>query len=743
MDPKLTGKCLTAYLDDFPLLNIDNLTWGPTEGVFPRTAVVNLLPEFADQLYKYAKSIACSRNPFVTLRMNYEGLGPLVFTKIYVTGYGPHSTPYFKQIKIADIRWTWPRKHIYSNYNVRTKANDKFVDSTTNINVDNLQDIPQDIFDNISYKSFSMNPRPQDAGNKKQEPFSLGDIFEDLFEIHNAIADEDRSPRLKYNIPKSIFKELDQIRREELRPDSSFQVEMRRFLDLVPRIGIYPDNNGVIQFYDKLNGGEVKILNDINTPPHVGGGVVEYVTNEVNIPRRIHVLYTPEMELRFDYTSTGGVGSEVPKVKEERFLENIIPNPVPFLEVNETRFGKAVKRKVYQGEYMEMQAFIDAVQSLPEGFNVSEEKIRRHWMDGGMFRAWVYAGEVLDLDRDWRAIVGAIVASYRSMFRPNKNWRDKVINWKPSRVAIVDQATGYQTKSPIYTNYALEYSVRGIVATKKWIRNITGWNADIDQAERCPFANVSISDVENGIINIFYSDTSQTRQISRVFPSQVDNAPTLDLTDRTKPRFYNETSSTGVKPTLTANHNLSVIVSGTPAGTNTGVSLFDDVVEIKDVSAGLRKRLDGACGQDWYLRVPASLATLRTVWSDKPKAVEAIEGAFGVFRGEGKDQQKKIPTLKTMEDLNLVLNRKEIRDLSLSMAEAFLTPFIHRYKGSKTGFFTKTFPNGTIGEIHYGISSDGNPTVSIRIPDQIVKPNPLNGLPAGSRDFILHHVQPE
>lgn len=753
--PSPNATCVEAYLDDVPITDLDNLNWGLTSGVFARTAVIPFIPELADRLLERAKKVAKGKNPFSTLRMKYSDGAELVYKKIYITGPAPHSTPYFKNIKIADRRWVWDRKHIFTAYNVRTKANDKFVDETTEINFDNIQDVPQDIQDRISYKSYSLRPRPVQDQDILQKSFALSDIFIDLIEEMNAVLEKNNEPKLDYIFPRKIFEPLDKIIREQIRPDSSFQAEMARILGLVPSLDIYIDYDGNITFYDKTDGGEDIVIKSLGTE-HEGGGHIEFIDNALMIPSKVHILYTPENELRFDFkqdTLNSGALSSALKFfnvakegkPEGRYLENVIPCPVPFMNCTSKIGNFEFDRKVYQGEYIEWDEFLNGVNRFPTKIPVTHENIQKHWFDGGMFRAWAQQGEILDPDRDWNNIVGAMISTYRQTFRVNKKWRDKVIGWKAKRVAIVDQATGYQSNSPVFTNFSVEYTVRGLLAStiKKFIKNVEGWDASINFAGRCPFARVSISDIENGIIDINYSDTSQTRQINRVFPSAVDNAPVIDLTDPLSPKFLNEKNHiSGLKVALRPDHNLSVILTGSPAGPNTAVGLFDDVVEIKDlVNKNLQKKLVGAVGPELYIRVPAALATLRTAWSDKEEAVEAIEAIYGIFKTEDPEEQKKLTSLENLEKLGLIMNRKEIRNLSLSMAEAALYPYINRHQGSKTGFFQKLFPSGVVGQIDHGISTDGYPTTRISIPSEIRSPNYLNLLPRGTRDFLLNHVE--
>ena len=756
--PSPNAVCVEAYLDDVPITNLDNFTWGLSSGVFARTAVIPFLPEHADRLLNRAKKVAKGKNPFSTLRMKYSDGTSLEYKKIYITGPAPHSTPYFKYIKIADRRWVWDRKHIFTAYNVRTKANDKFVDETTKINFDNIQDVPQDIQDRISYKSYSLRPRPVKDEDILQKSFAVSDIFFDLIEEVNAIFEKNNEPTIEPIMPKKVFKNLNKIIREQIRPDSSFQSEMARILGLVPSLDIYIDYDGNLTFYDKTDGGEDIVIQTLGTE-HEGGGHVEFIDNALMIPSKIHVLYTPENELRFDFKqdtlNAGALGSALEFFNaakqgkpEGRYLENVIPCPVPFLDCRGKIGDFEFERRVYQGEYIEWDEFLNGVNRLPTKIPVTHQNIQQHWFDGGMFRAWAQGGEILDPNNDWNNIVGAMVSSYRQTFRVNKRWRDKVIGWKAKRVAIVDQATGYQSNSPVFTNFCVEYTVRGKLAstTKKIMKNVEGWDAAINLAGRCPFARVSISDIENGIMDINYTDTSQTRQINRVFPSAILNAPVIDLTDPFSPKFLNEKNHiSGLKVALTPDHNLSVILTGSPAGPNTFVGLFDDVVEIKDlVNKNLQKKLEGAVGPELYIRVPAALATLRTAWSDKEEAVDAIEAIYGVFKSEDPKEQKKqkeLASLENLEKLGLVMNRKEIRNLSLAMAEAAYYPYINRLQGSKTGFFQKLFPSGVIGQIDHGISTDGYPTTKVSIPPEIRSPNYLNLLPRGTRDFLLNHVE--
>jgi hypothetical protein len=677
-----------------------------------------------------AKAVA---QKFHTLKIAYPGREPIVFEKLYFLGFQPGNDIYYERFSLADVRWPWPRGHISRAYNVRASLGDKFVPDTpaATISVGTLQDVPILIQDEIGYTSISLFPPLKERDGKTElRPWSIRDILDDIFDA----IDEEYGISVDYTdlkLPRELAVESVYL-------DEPFDSALGKILTEAPQIGLFPDFDGTIRFFDRSDGSENAIIDKLDSE-FEGEGHIEFVDHSWICPKEIVVLFTPEIEVRFDfYHKTGG--TQIVKSKEGRWLENVAPLPDRSLPI--TVNGKAIRG--LNSQYYTFDELIlawGAILSAPlPGMpatltNISHRSIKEYYVNGNMFSAWARWG-FTDYSSDWVARVGVIETHYLKTFRMNKRWRDKGVAWKANRVSLINQATGEMAPSSVYADIGLWYTKRGRGAEAKGaglavVKNTEGFfNDKINLAKPNTFAQIFITDVDQGIIEVQYLPDPLGH--FKPLPAKVKNAPTLDVGDKNRPRYIDEVSN-GLAFSLEDEHELATVLTGTPAYTNSTGALYAVSVKPADVKAinpELAEKIKGAKGERLYIRVSPGLQTARVAWSDDNGIPEIIEAAFGV--GNRPPNFDKLP----------VMNRKNMEKLAQVLATAMYTKFRDRFRGRRTGLLTKVVPRGSIAEVAYNVSAGtGRPSTTIAIGGEIVAPNYMNLLPKGIRAELLRQVK--
>ena len=602
----------SATLGGFPLLASAPVSWTLSSGVTPHTATFDMTPDHAKQLI----SRAASTNLPVELRIE-SGEHTQVFSDLYIIGKTPSMVPYIDKVVVADRRIWWRYGHIGPRrYNWRRRVGYKRL-----ISIDSPQTI-QDVADDVWYAPWSLKTfdRFDDGYAPSSEKWTALDM---IINVIGAVLQTEKDYN-GVNVPwHGLDKEheLKQLPVENLLLDDSADQALSRALAYLPEMSVYITASGSVCFYSRASGKEKGIARSAGAPK-VGGGLVQAISNRFRRPRKIHVLFTREVELRFDFAEKDEVESKYdPKrstlnkiQKSQRRVENVLP--LPDFKLND----------ITQGTWVEFNKAVSMwnAEEWPSiaGGTIKNLKYFRRAMVPfiDMWSNLNLAGLVRS-NADWLSRVNSIQSNFRRTFKIVPAWWDRILSVKAHRVALIDAETGSLAPSLVYSDFCRmnnqRSQFRDAYASKEnpdgsrggkvfYCINGSAYpvnksaNPNGEPCEEYPFskldsqiasdAKITIADQEQGVFRVEYVpdifhaydvilpgllEMSDTGYTGGDLP--LEAGPSLDLKDRAKGIAFDAVA--GIRkgasgkiqtsrPQLKANHKLAVVLTAIPATWN-------------------------------------------------------------------------------------------------------------------------------------------------------------------------------
>ena len=462
-----------------PLLADKPLNWEQTKGITPYQTIINTLPEFSGKVKKMSGGL-------VDLVIDPGG-NELKVQKLYITEFPAPQHPKVFSFVLSDCRWLWTYYHICSRYNVRRRIGFKRVPAPN----EELAEVREEIF----YKAYSLkDPEKQFPDNKWTAKDALEDIMKRLLRFEGS--NRGTGTRRGYKFDRDLLGHvLKDIPLEDVEIDDSGDMAIARLISRLPMVNLCIDYDGEVRFYNTLSG-EERVMAERLGPEIFGTGHIGEVDNSNIRPSKVHVLFTKEIEVRFDAKSEpkksveaedDGDGDDIPdalKPSEKakiHLLENVLPIPDYKLKVTinpDQAFGADdLKQDLAQGTWINFHQALNAWADpenldaddtlgiwpfLPEGVVVDHGFIRKAmvpWQDlwsgvvaaGQMFPSALHGSRLLSIPAHWRR-------SYRI---PNQ-WVDGCLSIKNYRISTVDQETGTRAPSMVFANYTIAHTMRNI-----------------------------------------------------------------------------------------------------------------------------------------------------------------------------------------------------------------------------------------------------------------------------------------
>ena len=711
------------YLTDVPLMNSESFSWRITSGTSPYITKALFPRQISKDILDLQRNKIKSKSPFLTLFQNEPGRKPILFENIIALYEEEYSDPRFSYVVISDNRFFWNYHTIKGAFNVRTLAGDKFV--VRSITSPIFGEIPTEVSDNYSFKSWSVLPEKKQEGTEKGTPWKLSQIIVKVLETLK----KKSSLLVKFNEKSAALKSLDKLKFEGIYLDGGIGSELSKLLSYAPQIGIFVDRVGTIQFYDRHSGDEVDLFRFFDPLQDTGANYI-YAKHDIIQPRGYKVLFDKQIEVAFKFQEfQSKIGYIFQERSEKRTLINVAPSPDKELTL-------LSGEKIHAGQFTTFQRLVEAWKKKTPALDISIPKIRETWVRGNFLAKWAELGKKLtdrpggDPRADWPARIFTIQQHYRQTYQIAKKWRDKMINILPIRVSVIDQATGTFARSDVYQDFGFHRSKRTRFHLKDGnvLENSKGlYTGNLDTSKPCPVAKVLPADLENGIFSIDFNQDPWD-EYEKTYPSKIYGSHTSDPTSKTKNNFFDEKKIAGVKTGLLPEHEMEVILTASPAP-NSAVELHGEDVSLKDirkVSPAIYNRVKDAKGPIKEIRVGANILTALVAYTQKTAA--GIEANFGVGNAD-----------PDLNKLNL-LNKKHLRDVAIAMALADASKRVDRFKGSAEGLTVDLNPRGTISSVGYPIYTNGKAGTVIQSDGVVSSPDFINFLPADTRAFILRQV---
>lgn len=724
-------------LDGLPCLGSTVERWRFTSGTQPFVAEFDMIPADAEALLEGDLSP-------LTLRIGGAGGEEIEVKNLYAIESTPGPVPSDRvtRIKVADRRWFWNRLHVKRSYNVRRKTGIRRVigDGTreTTQTAENIWYAPWSTFDGV-------------------RPWRAGEIIEDLIQQAVTVEVTTGATPATYQIEPEVLSFNGQSEAEQpienLKLDDPADAAINRALAFIPGATLYVDADGKIVVYSQAAGDEAQQIDEL--PPHtVDTGVIEFIDRRRIRPSAIDVLFTREIETRFDAVELELGATTDFYTQDGRFMENVLPVPDYQLTLPS---GETVAR----GTWITFSEALEAWGEHPDAGQITFELIRKAsvpFLD--LFGALRVGGQ-RDPNNDWAARIAAIQAHWRRTYRINRRWTDRVSQWKAYRVAIIDPTRGTRSPAIAYGNHAFVPGHRFLFAQARgdmdlsYAVNVQGFNDTATppdlQPEDKPAATVSIVDSDQGIVQINWQ-VDPSRPFANVIPGWISDGsgsdgdatkptipgPSADPTDRTRAITFDSVTNEGAPPPrVSGNHRLAVILTAIPATSRSNSEIERVRVRPEDVQHLLPEAIRGQSSTGPVLEIRVRPQTLTAIigWSDQDR--QLIEAAFGVGGAIVSDRNSPLTDL-ILNYEGTAAGRGSMASVARAMAARVWAAMSDRYQGTAAvPLQANARPQGWLDSVSFQVTPDGRVESVYELPGDVPQIDMFAFQDAGSRDLML------
>ena len=733
------------------------ISWKMVAGPTPSFTVILMDIDSAESILGQARVLKTEEHNF-SLTFEDEGDSGseakfIEIKGILILGGAPGDNKFTKRVILTDKRWLWTRRRIIRGFNIRRRSSlRKRLAGEGNLIPVILQ---QDVAD-IDFKEWSKldgrNWTPEEA---------IANVMEEL-----SVNPEDEGEKLfEFDVSNTLGA---RIELESFELDDTGTGAISRLLRYLPAAEVWVNYDGKVIFYNKFTGNE-RIIATKSGQEIIGSGHIDFILNTNVRPRAIHILFTREHEVRFDFEQKLTVPitqEDAGDPLEARTLENVMPVPDPVLFLGKDNI------EVNQGTWMDIDKILEAWEK-PENNTGVEGKprfvpvkltnrlIRRHWWNGGDLNFWgnlASSAETAAPDVFWMGRINAVKQNFRQTFRIAERWVDKTRAFLNQRVSILDTETGIRAPSTVYAGYSLLTTTKGMVLSSAFstlLVNVPSFSQKIDDdgnptgkaddklANAKPAeARLELIDADQGILRIDFQSAPSGLFFS-IIPSMTNNIFRSKISDqRLKNKFGNPFvlsrdqvfKAKGDGATiLTEQHKVAVVLTAIPAAPNNTKQLYRIIIDSSDERLD-RDQIGSAMGPPMEIRISPGIDTARFAWSDE--RAELIEEAFLNDPSELPDKQK--------EELEELLVNKEILEaISVAAADAIYLRLADRIHGSKTvRMLNDVNLTGHVESVSITLDRDGTTTTKISLPPEIKEFDFVARLPRDVQSTILKLVKP-
>lgn len=580
----MPDRATAASLGGIPLGGADFYEWEIRPG-----------PRAVERVFSVSKRVADQVPLLAPLELRLEGLrGELVVRELYVLEILPGTLPANDRpqevgLRVADRRWKWGRKWISTTMNLRRATGE-----TRLVNAgqeENARLVPE-----IEYARFSLYPPEAPAAPWTAET-ALRWLIEQQLETPLAIVDQ-----------------LQEVEIESLEFEDSGEDAVERLLAYLPGAALFVDLDGRAVVYDVASGRERELLAKFQARPQAGS--VQVIDRAPLAPSEYRVHFTPEVELRLEYQEASGDGSIAPRQEDTPTLYPVLQVPDFELELEE--------RTVARGTWAEQAEVFEAwgafgIHNQPVSFDVLRKHAFKYGF-AGFEAAWGNdPRQAFDPIRALRARVAA--ESFRTFFRLDRFFWQRIASMRAVRIAILDPQTGTYAPAEAFSDWTRRPQFRGLAYANDpnvnhgWAAR--GYAALLVDADAAP-VEVRIADPQSGVIQLvprldpwgMASAMVLGYPVDGILPTQTGVADAI----RTGQELYARWDLVE----LEGGWQLAVVLTVVPASPNDLGRLWTETV------SGAELGVPGS-GPPMDLRVLPGVATARFAWTDTQG--EQLKGA--------------------------------------------------------------------------------------------------------------------
>lgn len=718
-------KCTLAGKD---ILAYGPVPWALKEGSRPVIKTFDMIPSDA-------AALAGNTGP-VELVITPDQGSPIHVKNLWILNIQPGDNKFLSKVQVADRRWMWSYAHVLRRYNMRRNVGTKRLVANDQVPAVN------DIAAKISYWDWSLN---------KGVPWVPKDMLLDVLgSATNSDKEKTGSP-LNVLVDGSIGSQIRTLPIEELTIDDAGDSAIDRALAYLPEGMLYIDYDGTAVVESRASGKERGVITAL-LPEVDQEGHVDLVKNNLIRPKEVHVYFTREIELRFNFieqTLARGATTTNDPV-DGRVMDNVLPSP----DYQTTISGQTIP----QGTWITFDQAFNAWGNMPVvGKQLDHDIIQKAFIPGVDLWAMLrISGNFPDRNNDikpWAFRYNACQDHYRTTFRLSPRFMDRIFSLRAYRLTTIDPQSGQRGPASAYGDFAVMYTQQTLLKSTRqgksptWADNYTAYPAsgNLDSTALVSPCMVSIIDHDQGIVHLQYKPNPIYGMGETILPSQIqqDSLPTANIADRTKPIAFNSVLSGLKPPRLSPSYKCAIVLTAVPGAPNTIQQLHKIVVRPGDISSMIpssqQTGLGEASGPTMEIRIGANVEVARVAWNDSPDKVIEIEKCFGLTEGE-----PNLAGLVINEDAqsNLV-NGASLNAIAKAAAARLYASLVDRFEGQMAGYINGGVrPAGWASEIQHEVAPDGMAVTRVMLPPSVPQMNLLSFLDSNTRQAVLKTVQP-
>ena len=755
----------TATIEGLPLLASGSVSWSLRSGTGPVIGSFDMIPQDANSLFQNG-----ARKSPVTLKITPPNGNPVEVKNLWILNIAPGSNPFIASVTLADRRWFWSYAHTLRRFNMRRRVGNKLAKASDLAPTQLNQSIP-----NFDYWPWSLNSSAawgaQDA-LRDMMTNSLDGVLQKEKQYWGTMA--------PLTIDSRISNQANSLPIEDLQLDDQGDAATMRLLKYLPEAEITVDYDGTVVVFSRIGGDEQNLYNAI-TPEIPGGGHAAMVSNAALRPSKVNVFFTPEVEVRFDFTENQNAVASAPQpapgatvtgntsgqiiVNYKRQMDNVLPSVDYQLGVN----GNTIP----MGTYILMDDAFLSWGNLPVVLSGGGSVKLDHPLVQKSLVPYLDLWSKLNKigqqpgpngnagTAPWIERIAAVKNHYRTSFRITSAWRNQMFSMRAYRVATIDPQSGMRGPSLPFGDYCLIYSQRSQArnansgAVYDWAQNRSGYpkNGILDNTVEPSPGYITILDEDQGIIHVDYR-IDYNRMIEMILPSMLQTInqamPTTNITDRTRAITFDTLNKAGGYASLSPSFKLATILTCVPASPNNLNQLYKVSVTPQDVQnslpAGTSAGITNANGPE--MDIHCGLDTARVMWVDSRSS--DIEAIFGVQNGQVSSTPltPNLSGLVINGDAGSLTSGASLVNLARAEASKLYASLVDHLEGTVTGGMNgNVHLNGMTTEIRHTLEPNGMTTTQLTLPSTAERMSKqldvFRFLNSTSRAVILKLVQPQ
>lgn len=665
---------------------------------------------------------------------------PIYVSRVIVLGSAPADNPQRRTLLLTDVRWYFTRAWMCMDVNVKRRMGDTRLIG----GVLETLSFDSEIADTIEYAPWSIN---------NGAPYEWTDLKEQVL-AYLTTAKHGR-PEIFFSTDTFTVLTLDDKIVEKTITDAPGHVALANAIQSIPGASIYVALDGAIHVYETTPGAETTAVAALPAALQ-GHGDIQLVDKSALRPEgtdgRWRVYVDWEVELRLTYNMSGS-GLWNTLSANDPFLLPVLQVTDQSLTIPAAAYPGGIDRTglsstlrtVGQGSWITQAEAFAAWGGKTYGSltlpTLTDDIVARHYL-GDSLQRYCVGQTIATHDPVWTNRIQELMRCYRTFFRVNPKFWDKVRHAWAIRAAIWDPVTGQRAPASCYANFRLipverfaspEIAVFGVNVTTSYP---SGAHEGLLAYGTPNGFHVRIVDKELGIIAIDRNALSKYPGHAKITLSPVTSASEADLgpTGLLEPALEHLVSATSGSDAW----KLAVVISVSPAAPNDLRRLYEIPVTMEEaaLTAGMTGSPPTGYGPDKEMR--SHLSQARVAWLDDTGTYDEILRLLGCSDSTIAIDRDNETAPIALTPINL---EQELKPLARAIAAADLVSKLDCFEGRRAvPMDDEIVPIGTIKRVTHKVVE--NRAISIVECANEAEPfSAIDFLEVSSRAYLLQELK--